>query len=136
MIFATTYLLNGTQFSSRIYASGSRSALEISKRRGLNEVIDGSIPVEFLHDQLQPSDYFDKKDYIRCIHTIIFYLSILNDEIVSRASISDIGILHEVVHLADGVELHHDTSILDLRKRIKEFEKNVPGSKANYESMI
>lgn len=76
-------------------------------------------------DNFSPLDCFDKKDYLNCLHGIMLGLTLINNERVSHQSLSDEGVIHELLHLALSIDICTENTRDSLRLEIKEIQENI-----------
>lgn len=69
-----------------------------------------------------PVERFDLGDYIGCLHGCLLMLTLLGNEHRTQVAISDDGIVHELVHLAGGVEISTHNDLTTLRAEVVELE--------------
>lgn len=95
-------------FNAAWWAWKARAALvppsEYRTSRGRSFSFSGWAPGE------TPLDHFDRGEWLKCLHGCMFA--------ASRVHIEDDGVLHELVHLALGVDICTHNSLDDLRVEV------------------
>lgn len=72
-----------------------------------------------------PLELFDRNDYLNCLHGILLGLTLINNERVSHQSLSDEGVIHELLHLALSIDICTENTRDSLRLEIKEIQENI-----------
>lgn len=70
-----------------------------------------------------PVQCFDRKDWNSCLHGCMLALTIINDPKLTQTEISDDGVLHELFHLASGIEICTNNTMPELRTQVAEIEE-------------
>ena len=69
-----------------------------------------------------PLDFFDRGDYLQCMHGVMLCLHLIAQPTLLAQSVEDDGILHELVHLSLNVRLPPESAVdrlkVDLRRQI------------------
>ena len=65
-----------------------------------------------------PLSMFDRGKYLACLHGLMVYYNLLADPELLQLSVEDDGLMHEVLHLASGVEISTHNTMEGLRKEI------------------
>jgi len=71
---------------------------------------------------LSPSECFDEAKYLECLHGCILCLSLLNEPFRTQKSVEDDGLIHELVHLSQGIDISHRQDMLGLRKEVANLQ--------------
>ena len=105
--YSTNYKIKNSSFSSHVFATSIKNAKKIIKKRNLKENINGIISDKEMEEI--PSELFKNKEYLKCAHALCYLLHINNNKLIAYKAIKDNGILHEVIHLANDIEIwtHH-----------------------------
>lgn len=72
-----------------------------------------------------PLNLFDNFNYLGCLHGIMLGLTLINNERVSHQSLSDEGVIHELLHLALSIDICTENTRDSLRLEIKEIQENI-----------
>ncbi len=72
------------------------------------------------HGGEAPTDFFDAGKWLECLHAILPALSHVDDEL------RDTGLLHELTHLALGLEIGIENRVRLLREKILEIQGTFP----------
>ena len=124
--FLTEYLIEGSVFNSFIYAKNLKQANSFAKKRDIKEKVIHeikNIPEE------KPSDLFLKKQYKECAHALCYLLFIRNNNLITKKSLRDDGILHEVIHLINDIEIFTHSSLDIVYNNIVTLENSTIGYK-------
>lgn len=124
--FSTTYKINGLTFESYVVARSRREALRLIKKRKLKEKLDTSEPCE-VFKVVKLSDMLKARNYVAAAHTCCFMLSILGNKKIIAQSVTDGGLLHDIIHLAQFAASMTDEHITSIINRAELFEKLIPG---------
>lgn len=73
--------------------------------------------------QDSPTRCFYKQDWLGCLHGCLLTLTIINDPKLTQIEIADDGIVHELLHLASGIDICTHTTLTELRTEISELEQ-------------
>jgi len=65
-----------------------------------------------------PIECWNSGIYLACLHGCMLCYSLLNDKEKTQAAIDDDGLLHELLHLAEGNEICSHQTMTDLEKEI------------------
>lgn len=65
-----------------------------------------------------PLELFDAGRWPECLHATIQAFNVRRDAIATQAAVEDTGALHELAHLACGIEICTHHSLLWLRREI------------------
>jgi len=65
-----------------------------------------------------PLDHFDTGNWLQCAHGICLALSRQHDPNCAALAVEDDGLLHELIHLALGVDICTHTSMTALREQV------------------
>lgn len=65
-----------------------------------------------------PLECWDDKEWLKCLHACMFCLSMIKASQMALQAIEDDGLLHELVHLADGVDICTHGSMAALREKV------------------
>lgn len=76
-------------------------------------------------DAHKPSSTFDRKDYLGCLHGCMLAFTILDDADFTQLAVVDDGLLHELLHLAMGIDICTHTTMNDLRTLIIDLENRM-----------
>jgi len=71
-----------------------------------------------------PTTFFDRRDWLGCLHGCMLCLSLLGRENWTQMSIADDGLLHELVHLAAGSEICTHNSLDKMREEVVELQRS------------
>lgn len=72
-----------------------------------------------------PFNCFCRKDYLGCLHGCLLALTLLGNEHRTQVAISDDGLVHELVHLAGGVEISTHTDLDTLRSEVLDLQNDL-----------
>lgn len=125
--FGTTYIIDGLDYCSHVFAHDWDDATLVCLRRGLNEEVDGEIEEDDERAYEHPLDLFDEDRYLECAHACIQLLSLLGDIERTQREMRDDGLIHELLHLEIGIETCHCTTLDKLRNSIDDLQTSVPG---------
>lgn len=73
----------------------------------------------------RPTECFDRGDYVACIHGCMLALIIKGSPYEAQLSISDDGVIHELIHMISGVDICTCNSVQDIRAEVSKLEKFV-----------
>lgn len=122
----------GNTYSSYVLAKDEKEALVKITNRKIDERLtrfSDPIPVEELtpRDLVNALDFFDKKQYNYCLHAITFMVYVLgkSGRIDPLEAISDIGVIHTLIHFKSYPHLCSETilreSIVTLQEMFYEL---------------
>jgi hypothetical protein len=125
--YSAMYQIDSQEYSSFIYAQDREAAMEMVKQRNLGEKILGELRSKSFAPHPLPSEQYEKRDLIECVHTLTFYswLAAKAGVIDPTETLSDRGVLHEILH-----EMHHPDVYAfreNIRDRLISLEKSIPG---------
>lgn len=66
-----------------------------------------------------PLDYFDRGEYIQCLHGVILCLHLIASPMLLKRAVEDDGILHELVHLSLNIDLNLENFKSKMRSQIE-----------------
>ncbi len=69
-----------------------------------------------------PTQCFDRGEWLDCLHGCMLALTIINDPGLTQIEISDDGVLHELLHLALGIDICTNNTMSELRTQVAELE--------------
>jgi len=85
--------------------------------------------VEFSFDGWAPGntplECFDRGDYIACAHGCMLALIIQDDALVSHDAISDDGVIHELIHLKEKIDICTCNTLADVRWMVAGLQEYV-----------
>lgn len=120
--FATTYIADGSRFSSYLWASDFDHADEVAKRRGMGETVDGlleAVTEPRVSDQIRSQDP-------DALHGLVWlcHLAISAAAVEPEAVLGDCGVLHQLIHRHFGVG---EVDLEELARQVAEIEEATPG---------
>jgi len=71
-----------------------------------------------------PLEQFDAGNWVACLHACLLCFSALEDAEKTQEAIEDDGLLHELVHLASGVDICTHAGMADLREQVSELQED------------
>ena len=72
-----------------------------------------------------PLECWDRQDWTRCLHGCMLCLSLIRNPVASHHAIEDDGLLHELVHLMQGIEINLHGSMEALRAQVNVLQNLV-----------
>lgn len=69
-----------------------------------------------------PIERFDRGEWLQCLHGLLLILSILDWKRTTMKGIADDGVLHELVHLALGIDICTHHTLHSLRLQVVEIQ--------------
>jgi hypothetical protein len=112
--FLTEYWVGDERFCSHIFAEGHNEAIQLSRLRGLGELVIGESEE---HNVSIPDTLFEQLHLCCFLSWICMNSNILKPEYI----LGDKGILHEIAHRIDG------TNNNEIRHRIDHLCRITPG---------
>lgn len=110
-------------YSSYVIAKNKDEALEKIKKRNIGETLQ-SHPLSLDGKKLiNVVELFDKEQYKSCLHAAVFITFVLTSANIINASklLSDVGVVHELVHIVTNVE--PGLLIKDIRNKLIELQQ-------------
>jgi hypothetical protein len=127
-------------YNSSIYASNYRTACKLASMRGIHEFVIGTVGSQDFDPCPLPSTFYQNRKMMDCLHTLTFYsfIGTTSGVIKSAVMLSDVGLLHEIMH-----EMHHPEFYsfrVEILNRLLKLESMIPGLKtfiipANFDSI-
>lgn len=68
-----------------------------------------------------PLQLFDQGRWLECLHAAIFAASLQPESERAAAALEDDGVIHELAHLALGIEICTHNTLDDIRQELKEL---------------
>lgn len=113
-------------YGSYVVASSEEEALSKIKIRNIGEELDYALPVTGEFKKIDAVAFFDNSKYKSCLHAVTFMAFVLSKagKIQAVDTLSDQGIVHEILHVLSNVYTKQDTYLYEvIRKDLVEFQK-------------
>lgn len=69
-----------------------------------------------------PLSRFDHCDWVNCAHGVCLMLYLLDSKSRAYSSLADDGILHELIHLATGIDICTHHTLVELRRQLESLQ--------------
>jgi hypothetical protein len=73
-----------------------------------------------------PLDHFDAGRWLECAHGVCLALSRHHDVNCAALAVEDDGLLHELIHLALGIDICTHTNTTELRGKVAALQNDAP----------
>lgn len=103
LCYTTRYSVDGSWYSSHIYANSLREARKLARQRGIGEVVQGVCESE----TVQPEDLTGKA-HLACF---LGYIALKAGTMTLEDILGDRGVLHEAIHLLCGDPSAHPQEV-------------------------
>ena len=69
------------------------------------------------------TDLFDSEQWAECLHATIQAYNVVDCPELTQIAVQDTGLIHELSHLASGIEICTHGSMAELRDRLEEVQR-------------
>lgn len=66
-----------------------------------------------------PLELFDRRCWADCLHAVIQAFNVRGDPAATQAAMEDTGVIHELAHLACGIDINTHATLADLRQQLE-----------------